>query len=493
MLPLSFPRVAAGSACVVVLAGSIGACLSSGNGGSPLIPGFDGAIPPLDGAIPSFDGAIPALDGFVIPDSLPPSEGAAPDSAVADAALPPPTYNDMTNASFWSAFDSTTVNAGAKGFEGSVFDGRYVYFVPYSGAQTGVVARYDTQAPFGTAASWSAFDLTTVDPNAKGYAGAAFDGRYVYLAPRAGAANLIARYDTQAPFGTGGSWLTFNTTAVSAAANGFVGATFDGRYVYFVPYNNSSNAYHGVVTRYDTQASFAVAGSWSIFDTSTVDPNAKGFYGAVFDGHYVYFVPWKSGTVDGGAPAYSGLVTRYDTGATFGTGASWSTFDTTTLGATVKGFSGGAFDGRYLYLVPGLNGVVVEYDTAAAFGTAGSWTSFDATTVNSGALGFTGATFDGRYVYFAPYSNTTYDGLVARYDTQAGFAAGASWSIFDTSAVNPSSVGFIGDVFDGRYVYFVPCCNSGYTGAVTRFDSRSPASLPNLYGDAGPRWPGSFL
>jgi hypothetical protein len=85
----------------------------------------------------------------------------------------------------------------------------------------------------------------------------------------------------------------FDTTTVNANSKGFNGAVFDGRYVYLVPYNNG--AFYGQVTRYDTTGSFTAAGSYSVFDTTTVNANSKGFIGAVFDGRYVYLVPYSNG------------------------------------------------------------------------------------------------------------------------------------------------------------------------------------------------------
>ena len=76
------------------------------------------------------------------------------------------------------------MNAGAVGFAGTAFDGRYVYLVPYNGAKSGLVTRYDTTALFAEKGSWSTFDLTIMNSEAKGFYGAAFDGQYVYLAPR---------------------------------------------------------------------------------------------------------------------------------------------------------------------------------------------------------------------------------------------------------------------------------------------------------------------
>jgi hypothetical protein len=111
-------------------------------------------------------------------------------------------YHDMTDPSCWSTFDMTTVKARARGFAGAAFDGRYVYFVP--DASDGLVARYDTQATFTTDGSWSTFDMTTVNMGAKGFRGAAFDGRYVYFVPCLNPSfdGLVARYDTQAAFTT---------------------------------------------------------------------------------------------------------------------------------------------------------------------------------------------------------------------------------------------------------------------------------------------------
>ena len=441
--------------------------------------GVDGVS--ADGSAPAEGGQADTGDASAAADGRP-----ADDAAEAGDAMDSVYSNDITRASLWSTFDvSTAVDAGGNYFIGATFDGRYVYFVPYN---NGLVTRYDTQANFATGTSWSTFDMRTVNAGATDFEGAAFDGRYVYFVPSGinGTHNgLVTRLDTQASFTADASWSIFDTTTVNAGAKGFVGAAFDGRYVYFVPSNNG--APDGIVTRYDTQATFAAGTSWSTFDTTTVNAGAGGFVGAVFDGRYVHFVPAY------GSP--SGIVTRFDTQASFTTSTSWSTFDATTVNPTgSRSFQGAAFDGRYVYFVPStykgfFSGLVTRYDTQASFTTDTSWSTFDTTTVNVGAKGFIGGAFDGRYVYFVPNNNNIgigIDGIVTRYDTQATFAAGTSWSTFDTSAGGPSTSGkgFEGAVFDGRYVYFVPTNN----GIVARFDAKMPPSMPTL-----PGWNGSFL
>ena len=67
-------------------------------------------------------------------------------------------YNDLTDPSFWSTFDTTAVSAGAKGFVGAAYDGRYVYLVPYS-PEASLAARFDarTPPPVGTLPGYSFF------------------------------------------------------------------------------------------------------------------------------------------------------------------------------------------------------------------------------------------------------------------------------------------------------------------------------------------------
>ena len=60
------------------------------------------------------------------------------------------------------------------------------------------------------------------------------------------------RYDTKAEFQSIGSWSAYNPVAVGLweIPQGYDGAVFDGRYVYFVPTHDNLN--HGTFLRYDT-------------------------------------------------------------------------------------------------------------------------------------------------------------------------------------------------------------------------------------------------
>jgi hypothetical protein len=307
------------------------------------------------------------------------------------------TQGSLSGTASWTIFDLTPLNSNLQWFQGATFDGRYVYLVPNTNgsARIGLAARYDTHANFADATSWSIFDIATVNTNAKGFGGASFDGRYLYFVPFASVPGtldgVVARYDTQASFTASTSWVTFDTTTVNAYAKGYQGAVFDGRYLYLVPFDISAGV--AVVARYDTQGPFASGSSWLTFDVTKVNPNAKGFYGGGFDGRYIYLVPFSN---DAGI---DGIVARYDTQSTFAAVSSWTTFDATTINANAKGFYTASFDGRYLYLVPFANNVLVRYDTNSNFIDAGSWGAFDVSTVNASVAGFGSAAFDGRYVY----------------------------------------------------------------------------------------------
>src|SRR5688572_32232358 len=108
--------------------------------------------------------------------------------------------------------------------------------------------------------------------------------------------------------------------------------------------------------------------------------------------------------------------------------------------------------------------------------TVGGWESFNGAALTGQPKGMRGATFDGRYVYYVPWIDAAADssGKMVRYDTQAPFTATSSWEEFDTGPAAPvgiSEEGFIGAVFDGRYVYYAPLHRTSTNGRVVRYDT----------------------
>jgi hypothetical protein len=412
------------------------------------------------------------------------------DSTTIDAT----TYPTFDNSSEWSTFNAAGISPEAVGFAGGTFDGRYVYLAPVDDM---TAVRYDTTESFTSTGSWTSFDTTSlIDAGTKPeggaiydggaeFLGSAFDGKYVYLLPGAGPPAFAARVDTKATFTTPSSWETFDLAGLAGGnAYGFGGGAFDGRYVYMVP--NQTN----ILARYDTHAPFGgTGGGWSTFNLGKLADSGTSFYsfmGAVFDGRYLYLVPGD----------FFSVAMRYDTTGPLASPSSWSSFDVSTVNFNARGFAGGAFDGRYIYYVPHQNGVVFRYDTTSTtFGDPAGWSFFNTVKVKFLAKGYFGGAFDGRYVYFVPsvdpagyyYYSELPSGLAVRYDTTESFFSLTAWSTFDTSML-ANAQGFQGAVFDGQYLYFVPNNNSAKDGIVARFQARTPSLLPSL-----PDFHGSFF
>lgn len=404
----------------------------------------------------------------------------------------PTAYTDLDqNGAFKARAADNTSGMNSVGYAGAVFDGRYVYFVP-SKDQVGLhgrVLRLDTHGDFNAGTSWQAYDASgTGAGGATGYLGGTFDGRYVYFAPQGGPVHgKVLRYDTLLDdFLSPGSWSMYDAgTTDGLTTRGFQGALFDGHYVYFVPHNNGiGSGWNGIVLRYDTTMLFDEGSSWEAWDAgSTGGGSTKGYSSAVFDGHYVYFAP----NFDG---ARHGRVLRYDTTEEFKTGASWVAYDAgTTDRLETTGFKGGVFDGRYIYFVPYIPASpglcnVLRYDTTGTFDDESSWDGFNAAgTDGLQTEGYHGAVYDGQRVIFVPYQGSTFHGRVLAYDTAGDFKRGTSWDAIDAGLTDGlSTQGFVGAAFDGRFIYFAPYRLPGvgapFHGNVLRFDARLPREIP---------------
>ena len=378
----------------------------------------------LDAGATATGYAYPAFDGRYL--YLPPAEYSSQ-----HPMLRFDTHGSLTDTEAWKTFDYQTALPGSpSGIGGTFADANYVYFAPYKKLDqtlSSVFLRYDRSQAFDTPGAWTSFDATTVDGGADlaGYVGAIFDGvRYGYFGTyrkNSGYSGLFTRFDTQATFTNTGSWKVHDTESFppTTGVRGMEGAVYDGRYAYLVPYSQDGTNGDGVVARYDTTLDIDATEAWKKFDVAAFYPKASGFAGGVSDGRYIYFVPNIS-LIDG-VIASGSVVARYDTqGAAFDDGAAWKAFDAAQLHAEAKGFNGGVFDGRYIYLVPADSAaLIVRYDTTLPFADARSWQRFSLTTLDADAHTYATAAFDGRYVYLVPYGT----GVIARFDARTPPAA----------------------------------------------------------------------
>jgi hypothetical protein len=386
---------------------------------------------------------------------------------------------DFTSRANWTAFDAgVTAGRDTRGYFGVVADGRYVYYVPtFSLGFLGAMLRYDTRQAFDAAESWASYDTRSAVQFADGYAGGAVEGGYVYLAPFVsgqGRHARVLRLDSQSGFTTPSSWSSYDASPHTGGALGYNGAVSDGRYVYFTPYGYPPAA-HGVVLRLDTRGDFQAATSWAAYNAgATGGLYTQGYYGQAFDGRYIYFAPFNDGQ------AFHGRVLRYDTQASFTDAASWRAYDAgVTGGFMTVGYKGAVCAGRYVYFVPyrddvDAHGRVLRLDTAGDFGDPSSWTTYDAgSTDGLDTRGYVEAAFDGRHIYFCPYKlgDGAFQGRFLRYDSRGDFHAASSWSAFHPGTLNGLAIrGYKGVVYDGTHLYFAPYHDgAGYSGTVLRY------------------------
>jgi hypothetical protein len=187
--------------------------------------------------------------------------------------------------SSWTVTNLTTFNSNAVGLSECVYDGQYVYF---GNNRTGYTARYDTSThSLSASTSWVFFQVNQIAGNLYGYNGMIFTGRYVVYVPdySSGYSAAAVAYDTTGRFGEVSAWTPYTLTSTDggASAVGYAGGQFDGRYVYLAPSQN------GLVMRWDSTMAFNDSNAWRIFDVNALHPGAHGFVGTAFDGQYVYF------------------------------------------------------------------------------------------------------------------------------------------------------------------------------------------------------------
>lgn len=392
-------------------------------------------------------------------------------------------YSDLGDPSQWSSVDVSTFDPGAGDYHTAVYDAATarVYFVPYAGGNPGRFAIYDTHQPFSAAASWSLTDVSdsTGLQWARGWFGGVVTGQTLYVLSHFGYfsstsygydGNLAAWNTTKSP---DAGWVLHDLSGPGLSSYGNVGLVFDGRWIYAMPFYHGAAGYDGAAVRVDSTGDLDASSAYEAFDISTLKPSGIGFSGGVFDGRYVYYVPTT------GTP----VTARFDTtaGTGFLGAASWSTFDLSTVNANAKGYFGAAFDGRYVYYAPDgssavqTHGLALRYDTTQPFGSNASWNILDlASKLNDPQLvGFHNVLFDGRYVTFIP----TAFHKVVRFDTTGQFGDAAAWQKFDLGSLDAG--GFAGSgafgsaAFDGEYIYFAP-----FGPRIYRFHDRSPAAIP---------------
>ena len=366
-------------------------------------------------------------------------------------------YTKISKEANWERMSMSTVQGGAllnNAYRGdSAYDGRYIY---YSAFNSNTFIQFDTQGQFTTASDWSKMSMSTAQGAVlldSAYIGSIFDGRYVYYAPYN--SDTFIRFDTKGTsFATVGDWeqISMSTVhgaiAVNAAHSGCI---FDGRYIYYTAFSAAT------FLRFDTQGtSLSTIGDWERMSMSTAQGASaigSAYKSNTFDGRYVYYTPYNSDTF-----------LRFDTqGTSFTTAADWETMNmSTALGAALlnAAFIGNTFDGRYVYYTTFDSATFLRFDTqGTSFTTVAAWEQMSVSTVlgaSTPGSALIGCDFDSRYVYYTAMNSDTFP----RFDTQGtSFTTAADWQIMSMSTAQGAVAlngAYIGTVYAGNYVYYTP-------------------------------------
>lgn len=190
------------------------------------------------------------------------------------------------------------VSSGSFEFGGISFDGRYMYYIPINGD---TFVRFDTTGAFTDhTGAWEQIGMNSAQGAAVldgAYVGCVFDGRYIYAAGNS--SDTMVRFDAQGAFTDITNWeQVAQSSAIGGGPldNAFSGISFDGRYIYMAPFSNVTS-----MIRFDTAGAFTDIADWHQVAVSSAVGSAtaidQDFSRGCFDGRWMYFAPYDSDTV----------------------------------------------------------------------------------------------------------------------------------------------------------------------------------------------------
>ncbi len=255
------------------------------------------------------------------------------------------TSKDIVDATAYEKFDLKNINVSRIGWLTCACLDGYVYYVPGIEADAqrehGVFLRYNTDKAFNDPSAWEYYGLIlNVHQQAHGFQSNAVKYPYIYLIPFGVGNSVIVRYNVLQPFNDSASYEAFDLATMHPDAKGFTGGIVTGNTLVIVPWRDISRPsgveqIMSVAAAFDTTKSLNDTTAWTFFDITEVSPDAKGYqFGWADRNGYVYFVPQQRGF--GKVPPF--IV--WDSSKPFDDVGSWKTYDST--GVTPS--TGAAYD-----------------------------------------------------------------------------------------------------------------------------------------------------
>lgn len=210
----------------------------------------------------------------------------------------------------WSWVDLKKFDARAEGFQSIAVKGSSLYLIPYY-PERDILLRYDLSKPFEQKSSYEIVEMTKLHPKATGYTGTVLAGHFLVLVPWRNinesnpgdalqSAHWVAAYDTRKSVTDKKAWSFFDLTQLDPGARGYQFGWFDKNgFVHLVPTHDFATKLPPPFVSWNTSKPLADVKSWVKF------PRGKNLActGAAYDGEFAFLAPY-------GHAGNSGLITR---------------------------------------------------------------------------------------------------------------------------------------------------------------------------------------
>jgi len=324
------------------------------------------------------------------------------------------------------------------GYRGATFDGEFVYYSPYYSnyGRHAEMIRYDISRDFKDPNAWEHIKIPPkivwidngeeIIVNTSGFQGILYDEPFVYYVPyhvdnKKG--SVVLRYDTQMEFNNPDAFQ--HTGLFDVYEDGVVHKNF----MYLSPHLDFNNERNTVPLRYDSSKPFFDPNAWEQHDvkqnTSYIDAEV------VMD--KIFYAPWQT------TNSTSSQIMIYDTNGSFKNDSSWEFID-----IPYKGYSGAAFNGKYIVFSPGWCSIYDCNDNDSNFLFLEP-TSLEISYVHIPNASYNGIIDTGSILYPVPYYLK---------DNPIFLKIDGSEIEFFTPSIAKSA--YWGGVFDGEFVYYSP-------------------------------------
>ncbi len=335
------------------------------------------------------------------------------------------------NSGIWITGYEHSTFTGSAAYLSTVHDGNNLWMIPHNSPvkqilKFNVATGLRTQVPFTAG-------LTTISANSNLFYGGVFDGTYIWLVPY----NVNSVIRVKVSDNSMVEYPVTNSGTLGTNLGRLTGCTFDGRYVWMMPYN--CNRFLRVDTQSTTIGQMGAYSIQSPADRGNLLDSQESVYwfkGGIFDGTYVWAVPQGSDRVvrilPTSTPSFTGypLPTGYtDPGSykfacgVYAKGYSWliphnankiarvnsngniTYFDISCT--TLKtNYQAATFDGDNIWLFHNTSNLFVKYNVDG-----NNFTSYDFSGPNTTNIGNSititanrgrSATFDGTNIWLSP-------------------------------------------------------------------------------------------